>query len=91
MGYIRAEKILPVEIIELIQQYVDGENIYIPRKLAHRRAWGTGTQIKQELLVRNQQIYRDYLEGNKISELASRYYLSEKSIQRILSKMSEIE
>ena len=91
MGYIRAEEILPIEVIELIQQYVDGENIYIPRKSAHRRAWGTGTQIKQELLVRNQQIYRDYLEGNKISELASRYYLSEKSIQRILSKMSEIE
>ena len=27
MGYIRAEEILPVEIIELIQQYVDGTNI----------------------------------------------------------------
>ncbi len=28
MGYIRAEEILPIEIIKLIQQYVDGENIY---------------------------------------------------------------
>ncbi|WP_251208881.1 hypothetical protein [Acetatifactor aquisgranensis] len=32
MGYIRAEEILPEEIIALIQQYVDGTNIYIPRK-----------------------------------------------------------
>lgn len=48
MGYIRAEEILPIEIIELIQQYVDGKNIYIPRKSSHRQAWGTGTQIKQE-------------------------------------------
>ena len=40
MGYIRAEEILPIEVIELIQQYVDGENIYIPRKSAHRQAWG---------------------------------------------------
>ncbi len=31
MGYIRAEEILPIEVIELIQQYVDGKNIYIPR------------------------------------------------------------
>ena len=84
MGYIRAEEILPIEVIELIQQYVDGENIYIPRKSAHRQAWGAGTQIKQELLVRNQQIYKDYLSGSKTDELACKYYLSKKSIQRIL-------
>ncbi len=84
MGYIRAEEILPIEVIELIQQYVDGENIYIPRKVSHRQAWGAGTQIKQELSVRNRQIYKDYLAGSKVSELACKYYLSEKSIQRIL-------
>ena len=84
MGYMKAEEILPIEIIELIQQYVDGENIYIPRKPAHRQTLGTGTQIKQELLMRNQQIYMDYLAGNKTSELACKYYLSKKSIQRIL-------
>lgn len=89
MGYIRAEEILPIEVLELIQQYVDGEHIYIPRKLAHRQAWGEGTQIKQELLMRNQQIYQDYLAGSKASELACKYYLSEKSIQRILRKMRE--
>ncbi len=89
MGYIRAEEILPIEIIELIQQYVDGKNIYIPRKPAHRQVWGTGTQIKQELLTRNQQIYKDYLAGSKTSELACKYYLSIKSIHRILRKMSK--
>ncbi len=89
MGYIRAEEILPVEVIELIQQYVDGENIYIPRKPANRQAWGAGTQIKQELLTRNRQIYMDYLSGSKIPELACKYYLSEKSIQRILRKMNK--
>ncbi|EOS43880.1 hypothetical protein C809_03738 [Lachnospiraceae bacterium MD335] len=35
MGYIRAEEILPVEVIELIQQYVDGENIYIYHASRH--------------------------------------------------------
>lgn len=89
MGYIRAEEILPIEVIELVQQYVDGKNIYIPRKPANRQAWGQGTQIKQELQMRNRQIYQDHLDGNRISELASKYYLSEKSIQRILRKESE--
>ena len=88
MGYIRAEEILPIDVIELIQQYVDGENIYIPRKAAHRQAWGAGTQIKQELLGRNRQIYADHLAGSKTSDLAYKYYLSEKSIQRILREMS---
>ncbi len=84
MGYMRAEEILPVEIIELIQQYVDGESIYIPRKSSRRKAWGTGTQIKQELLRRDKQIYEDYLAGSNTGELACKYFLSEKSIQRIL-------
>lgn len=84
MGYMRAEEILPIEIIELIQQYVDGESIYIPRKSSNRQAWGAGTQLKQELLKRDRQIYEDYLAGSKTEELACKYYLSEKSIQRIL-------
>ena len=87
MGYRRAEEILPVEIIELIQQYIDGESIYIPRKSSHRQPWGTGTQMKQELLRRDRQIYEEHLAGTRTEELACKYYLSEKSIQRILRKM----
>ncbi len=84
MGYIRAEEILPIEIIEMIQQYVDGESIYIPRKPSNRQAWGSGTQIRQELWQRDRQIYEDYQAGSRTEELARRYFLSEKSIQRIL-------
>lgn len=87
MGYIRAEEILPIEVIQLIQQYVDGESIYIPRRTAHRRAWGAGTQIRQELFERDKQIYEEHLAGRRVSELANKYYLSEKSIQRIIRKM----
>ena len=43
MRYIKAEDILPDEIVELIQQYVDGETIYIPRKAENRLAWGCRT------------------------------------------------
>ncbi len=37
MSYKKAEHILPLEIIELIQNYVDGECIYIPRKKNQRK------------------------------------------------------
>lgn len=89
MGYRKAEEILPIEIIELIQQYVDGENIYIPRRPSYRQAWGTGTQIKQELSKRDKQIYNEHLAGSNTAELACKYYLSEKSIQRILRKQKD--
>lgn len=84
MGYIKAEEILPNEIIELIQQYVDGQNIYIPRKGEKRLEWGSTTETKKELCHRNQQIYADYQAGVQVVELAERYYLSVKSIQRII-------
>lgn len=40
MRYIKAQKVLPEEVIELIQKYVDGEFIYIPRKDGKQKAWG---------------------------------------------------
>ncbi|MDD7638558.1 MAG: CD3324 family protein [Clostridiales bacterium] len=66
MGYKRAEEILPIELIELIQQYVDGTNIYIPRKQEHKQAWGAGTSYRQELQHRNQLIYRAHLSGTAV-------------------------
>ncbi len=84
MGYRKAAEILPAEVIELIQQYVDGECVYIPRKEDHRQGWGAGTKIRQELSSRDRQIYEEYEAGSRIYDLADKYCLSEKSIQRII-------
>ncbi|WP_042681443.1 CD3324 family protein [Anaerosalibacter massiliensis] len=89
MSYKRAEHILPAEIIELIQNYVDGESIYIPRKDNNRREWGERSNIRNELDTRNQQIYDDYQQGYEIIELVKKYFLSEKSIQCIILKMKK--
>ena len=86
MGYRKADEVLPKEIIELIQQYVDGQSIYIPRRANHRSEWGARTRTKQEMMIRDRAIYNDFLSGCKTSELACKYYLSEKSIQRIVRK-----
>ena len=91
MSYIKADEVLPQNIIEIIQRYIDGENIYIPKKSDKRIGWGEKSGINEELQKRNSLIYSDYLNGEKISVLANRYYLSEKSIQRIIRKMKTSE
>lgn len=90
MGYIRAEKILPPEVIKLIQQYIDGENIYIPRKESNKKEWGNKTLIREELMERNISIYADYQRGLDNLSLSHKYFLSIKSIQRILREMKKI-
>lgn len=86
-SYQKAAEILPRELIEQIQKYADGICLYIPRREDARRNWGEGTEIREELRIRDQSIFEDFLRGISVSELAVRYYLSEKSIQRILAKM----
>ena len=87
MGYIKAEEILPNEIIEIIQQYVDGANIYIPRKADKRAGWGQMNRAKERIYARDMSIYREYNQGSNVQELAEKYFLSVKSIWRILRKM----
>lgn len=84
MSYIKAEEILPEELIRRIQQYCDGVSIYIPRREENRRAWGCGTTYRQELRRRNDRIRADAARGEGTASLAGRYHLSEKSIRRIL-------
>ena len=86
MRYIKAESILPEELIRQIQEYTDGVYIYIPRKPGTRHVWGQDTRYKAELQVRNDRIRADRAGGASIPELSSRYHLSEKSIRRILQK-----
>jgi Mor family transcriptional regulator len=86
MSYASARDIFPEDILKIIQQYVDGECIYIPKKAENKIAWGELTQGKNELLNRNVKIYQDYLNGMSMQSLSERYYLSPKSIQRIVSQ-----
>ena len=91
MSYAKARDIFPNEILEIIQNYVEGEYIYIPKKEENKMAWGEITQSKKELLIRNDNIYEDYLAGISIQTLSERYYLSPKSIQRIVLQKKKIK
>ena len=84
MSYIKAEDILPEELVRRIQEYADGVTIYIPRKPGTRHAWGQETDYKAELKARNDRIRNDHAAGTSVTALSRKYHLSEKSIRRIL-------
>jgi Mor family transcriptional regulator len=86
VSYIKAEEILPEELIRRIQEYADGVYIYIPRRPGNRQPWGQETGYKAELKLRNDRIRNDYAAGASVQTLSRRYHLSEKSIRRILQK-----
>jgi Mor family transcriptional regulator len=87
MSYVKATDVLPEEILDLIQKYVEGEYIYIPKKECNRKAWGETTKSKKETSDRNSRIYKKYQEGVSIKALSEMYFLSPKSIQRIILKI----
>ncbi len=87
MNYIKAEQVLPLELINEIHKYVSGECLYIPIKPEERTEWGIRSGYRQELDERNKYIYTLYLDGIGIPELAELYYLSEKSIYRIINQI----
>lgn len=86
MSYMKAEDVLPEELIRKIQQYVDGTYLYIPRKPGNRRTWGQESQYRMELQQRNRNICLDRNQGLSVTELCGKYHLSEQSIRRILRK-----
>ena len=90
MKYTRAIDVLPNEIIEIIQEYIDGEYIYIPRKFENHKSWGEKSGIKNSLKIRNNEIYKKYIQGTSIYELNKEYFLSEKSIRRIINIEKQI-
>ena len=54
MSYIKADEVLPQNIIKIIQQYIDGENIYIPKKDGSRVSWGEKTGTKRGKYIHSQ-------------------------------------
>lgn len=82
MKYKNAGAILPTELIEEIQKYVQGEFLYIPKK--DKQTKRAVTEYKTELEKRNNRIYKMHLEGMSNQQLAQNFSLAQSSIRRIL-------
>lgn len=84
MSYIKATQLLPIDLLVKVQEYVDGKCIYIPKAADNKLEWGANTSTREELKIRNKRIYDDYMKGQTSDGLSQKYFLSVKSIQRII-------
>ncbi len=82
--YVNAEKVLPRDLLHQIQQYVQGEEIYIPKRAQGYLSWGERNGTKAQLKARNNEIYQLYLKGESVDALMEQYHLSYDSIRRII-------
>lgn len=84
MNYKNANDILPTELVREIQKYLKGELLYIPNGEASRKKWGECSGIRKELLHRNQEIKRRYIDGQSFEQLSSDYALSVETVKKIV-------
>lgn len=65
------------------------ENISIFLESLIIKRMGSSTSTREDLSIRNMQIYEDYQVGYDLKYLSEKYYLSLKSIQRIVLQEKE--
>lgn len=80
--YANAKNILPSDLVEEIQKYIDGAHLYIPQK--SRKSWGSLTGAKEQLAKRNLEIQVSFQKGMRLDELSQEFGLSEDRIRSIV-------
>lgn len=78
MGYKNGKDLLPPALLKAVQQYAEGECIYIPRISPRPR-----TQ-RSDTVQRNAAIRAKRKAGSSVKRLAEEYFLSPQAIYKIL-------
>jgi len=86
VSYKNGKDILPPSLLQQLQDYIQGEIIYIPKKTQKRAGWGENNGTRLVIERRNHEIYRLYQDGSSVMELISKFHLSEDSIRKIIVK-----
>lgn len=84
MKYKNAKQVLPKELMDEVQKYIEGEYLYIPKADGSRKKWGDNSGYRRDLSIRNDKIRKGYEAGAAISDLVEKYYLSENTIKKIV-------
>jgi len=84
MRYARAQDVLPAQLLSQLQEYIDGAYLYVPRKEENRLSWGQRTNSKRETAERNREICRRAMAGEDTESLAREFFLTQKTIKRII-------
>lgn len=84
MRYVKAETILPDNLVREIQKYIQGEYLYIPSQPEKRKKWGENSGSREYIRNRNEDIRSKYKNGYAITNLAEDFFLSIDSIKKII-------
>lgn len=89
--YKNGRDVLPPELLQQIQQYIDGELLYIPKQGEQRAGWGELSGSRKRLERRNEEMFAAYRKGRSIQELERIYFLSGESVRKIIGKLTRVE
>lgn len=84
-GYKNAQEVLPLALLKKLQEYVQGELIYIPIKEEEKAGWGELNGTREIFDKRNKKIRKKYQTCKSIEQLVTEFNLSEESIRKIVS------
>jgi len=90
VSYKNGKDILPPSLLKQLQEYIQGEIVYIPKREQKRAGWGENNGTRLIIERRNKEIYRLYKSGWTILELIQSYHLSEDSIRKIIVKTRDV-
>ncbi|NDI33178.1 CD3324 family protein [Chengkuizengella sediminis] len=81
---VKANEILPKELLIELQKYVQGEMLYIPKSKKNYQKWGTLSGGRKAIDERNAILKNEFKKGRSISQLADEYFLSTETIKKIV-------
>ncbi|WP_077610075.1 CD3324 family protein [Clostridium sp. Marseille-P2415] len=84
MKYLNAALILPKDLVEELQKYIQGSYLYIPAQKDQHKKWGELSGFRTELKQRNLKIRQEFSSGTSMEDLAESYFLSIHAIKKIL-------
>ncbi|MFT4414694.1 CD3324 family protein [Fredinandcohnia humi] len=84
MKFVKANQVLPEDLLKEIQKYIQGETIYIPKRKSTYKKWGTRSGGRKLIDERNLAIKQSFKRGKGIEALAEEYYLSIETIKKIV-------
>ncbi|WNS46300.1 CD3324 family protein [Paenibacillus sp. MMS20-IR301] len=84
MKSVNASGLLPEHLLKEVQQYIQGEALYIPTRPSDRRKWGESSGARGFYLLRNGEIRKSFREGLSVDHLSEQYGLSADSIRKIV-------
>ncbi|WP_336773496.1 CD3324 family protein [Paenibacillus sp. MMO-58] len=84
MKYVKADMVLPEQLLREVQKYMNGVMMYVPKPEGDRAGWGVKSGGRQRLEQRNGQIRELFSRGATIDQLTERFYLSCDTIKKIV-------